>query len=33
MKRFTENLPLIIILILVVVMFFVGKSNAVRLNS
>jgi hypothetical protein len=33
MKNFLTYLPLIIIFILVVVMFFVGKNNAVRLTS
>ncbi len=33
MKGFLNYLPLIIILILAVTMFFTGKKNAVRLNS
>jgi hypothetical protein len=33
MKSFKQWLPLIIILILAVAMFFVGKNNAVRLNT
>jgi hypothetical protein len=33
MKNFMNYLPLIIILILAVTLFFVGKQNAVRLNA
>lgn len=33
MRNFMKYLPLIVILILVVVLFFVGKQTAVRLNT
>jgi hypothetical protein len=33
MKKFITFLPLVIILVLAVVMFYVGKSNAVKLGK